>query len=83
MTGGKPDHRNAQPVCYVEGLGADGAELAVALTDPAVKQRLKTETQAAIDRGAFGSPFFFVDDEPFWGADRMAQLDRWLETGGW
>ena len=24
VTGGKSNHRNAQPVCYVEGLGADG-----------------------------------------------------------
>ena len=34
-------------------------------------------------RGVFGSPFFIVDGEAFWGVDHIAQLDRWLETGGW
>jgi len=31
----------------------------------------------------FGSPFFFVDGEPFWGSDRLEQLDEWLAGGGW
>ena len=31
----------------------------------------------------FGSPFFPIDGEAFWGADRMDQVDRWLERGGW
>ncbi len=66
-----------------EACGADGGELAAALSDGSVKDRLKSEPQAAIDRGAFGSPFIFVDDEPFWGADRLDQIDKWLETGGW
>ena len=51
--------------------------------DPAVKDRLKAETQAAIERGAFGSPYVIVDGEPFWGADRLDHVDRWLATGGW
>ncbi len=65
------------------GLGADGAELRAALGDPAVKQRLKDEVAAAIERGVFGSPYIFVDDEPFWGHDKLAEVERWLETGGW
>ncbi|MFQ5973204.1 MAG: 2-hydroxychromene-2-carboxylate isomerase [Alphaproteobacteria bacterium] len=64
-------------------LGVDPEELRAALTDPAVKQRLRDEVGAAIERGVFGSPFFFVDGEPFWGADRLDHVDRWLETGGW
>ena len=63
--------------------GADGDALAAALADPAVKARLKAETEAAMARGVFGSPFVFVDGEPFWGADRLDQVDRWLATGGW
>jgi len=63
--------------------GADGDALAAALVDPAVKARLKAETEAAMARGVFGSPFVFVDGEPFWGADRLDQVDRWLATGGW
>lgn len=70
-------------ISIAEARGGDGGALAAALSDQAVKDRLKAETQAAIDRGAFGSPFIFVDDEPFWGADRLEQIDKWLETGGW
>lgn len=64
-------------------LGVDPEELRAALADPAVKQRLRDEVGAAIERGVFGSPFFFADGEPFWGADRLDHVDRWLETGGW
>ncbi len=46
-------------------------------------ERLRQETQAAIDRGVFGSPFIIVDGEPFWGVDRLEQVERWLKTGGW
>ncbi|MFP6745932.1 MAG: 2-hydroxychromene-2-carboxylate isomerase [Alphaproteobacteria bacterium] len=70
-------------IAVTETQGVDGGELAAALQDTAVKERLKTETQTAIGRGAFGSPFIFVDGEPFWGADRLDQVDAWLETGGW
>lgn len=66
-----------------EGVGADREALADALADRALKARLKAETEAAIARGVFGSPFVFVDGEPFWGADRLDQVDRWLATGGW
>lgn len=63
--------------------GVDRAALAQALEDPAVKERLRTEVDAAIERGVFGSPFIVVDGEPFWGSDRLDQVDKWLETGGW
>ncbi len=64
-------------------LGIDREALGAALQDPAVKDRLRQEVDAAIARGVFGSPFVFLDDEPFWGHDRLDQVDRWLETGGW
>lgn len=64
-------------------FGIDRADLLAAVQDPAVKARLKEETDRSIARGVFGSPFVFVDDEPFWGADRLDQIERWLATGGW
>jgi 2-hydroxychromene-2-carboxylate isomerase len=64
-------------------LEVDRAGLAQALNDPAVKERLRTEVDAAIARGVFGSPYIIVDGEPFWGSDRLDQVERWLETGGW
>ncbi len=68
-------------VCAKLGLGAD--ELRGALADQAVKDRLRTEVEKAIARGAFGSPYIIIDGEPFWGSDRLDQIDRWLQTGGW
>jgi 2-hydroxychromene-2-carboxylate isomerase len=60
-------------------LGVDKAELTQALNDPAVKERLKTEVDAAIERGVFGSPYIVVDGEPFWGSDRLDQVEQWLQ----
>ena len=39
--------------------------------------------EAAVSRGVFGSPWIFVDGEPFWGSDRLAMIERWLSTGPW
>lgn len=63
-------------------LGIDGNALIVATQDQKVKDRLKEETEKAIARGAFGSPFIFVGDEPFWCVGRLDHVERWLQTGG-
>jgi 2-hydroxychromene-2-carboxylate isomerase len=44
---------------------------------------LREAVAASLARGVFGSPFFIVDGEPFWGSDRLELLDEWLTTGGW
>ena len=64
-------------------LGIDKAALGAALEDPAVKERAKREVDAALAAGVFGSPFFIVDGEPFWGVDRMPMMEQWIRTGGW
>lgn len=64
-------------------LGIDKAALSAALNDVAVKERTKNEVDAAIERGVFGSPYIVIDGEPFWGADRLDQVERWLEKGKW
>jgi 2-hydroxychromene-2-carboxylate isomerase len=64
-------------------LGVDKSGLVHALNDPALKDRLRAEVDAAIERGVFGSPYIIVDGEPFWGADRLVHVDQWLEKGGW
>jgi 2-hydroxychromene-2-carboxylate isomerase len=50
------------------------------LNDQAVKDRTRTEVDAAIAKGVFGSPYIVVDGEPFWGVDRFDQLERWLKA---
>lgn len=64
-------------------LGHDRDTVRAALQDPAVKERLKREVDTAIEAGVFGSPYILVDGEPFWGHDRLDQVEKWLETGGW
>jgi 2-hydroxychromene-2-carboxylate isomerase len=62
--------------------GVDRAAAQAAINDPAIKDALKREVEAAIARGVFGSPFLIVDGEPFWGLDRFDQAERWLAQGG-
>jgi 2-hydroxychromene-2-carboxylate isomerase len=64
-------------------IGIDPAALSAGIGTPAVKERLKTETDTAIARGIFGSPFILIDGEPFWGNDRLGDVREWLKTGGW
>ena len=64
-------------------VGAEADALLDAIQRPAIKERLKAATDEAIERGVFGSPFVFVDDEPFWGHDRLDEVEAWLESGGW
>ena len=63
-------------------VGADGTALERGMSDPAIKERLRAETDAAVAAGVFGAPWIVVDGEPFWGADRLPQIERWLESGG-
>jgi 2-hydroxychromene-2-carboxylate isomerase len=64
-------------------LGHDRAAVQAGMQDPAIKERLRVETQQAMDKGVFGSPFVIVDGEPFWGNDRLPEVREWLQTGGW
>lgn len=42
-----------------------------ALSDPAIKQRLRDNTSWAVSRGVFGVPTILIGDELFWGHDAM------------
>ena len=64
-------------------IGADRDQAITALQDQQVKDRLRDEVDAAVAKGVFGSPYFIVDGEPFWGSDRLEQVEDWLKSGGW
>ncbi len=60
--------------------GLDGeALLAQAQTDP-VKARLAANTEAAVARGVFGAPTFFVGDEMFFGKERLGQVEEMVRA---
>jgi 2-hydroxychromene-2-carboxylate isomerase len=63
-------------------MGIDSDDLSQAVASAEIKERLKQETENAFAQGVFGAPFFIIDKEPFWGADRLPQVEHWLTTGG-
>jgi len=50
-------------------------DIVAAVQDPEVKQELIDNTSRSVERGAFGSPTFFVGDEMFFGKDRLLELE--------
>jgi 2-hydroxychromene-2-carboxylate isomerase len=56
--------------------GIDADKIVARSQDPAVKNRLMALTQDAVDRGAFGSPTFFVNDEMFFGKDQLRDVEE-------
>jgi 2-hydroxychromene-2-carboxylate isomerase len=81
--------RDDASVAELDGLRPVAAALGVdpdrflALTESAeIRQELITETDAALARGVFGAPSFFVGGELFWGKDRMDFIDEELARSG-
>lgn len=72
----------AQLAAVATDLGLDGQSLMNAAGSDEAKQRLRSETDAAMERGVFGAPTFFLDAEMYWGEDRIGQIERALEGGG-
>ncbi|WP_033067573.1 2-hydroxychromene-2-carboxylate isomerase [Thalassospira australica] len=56
----------------------DVSEMRAAVESQKWKDHVRKVTEDAIAMGAFGSPFFFYEDEPFFGNDRMDQLEQWI-----
>lgn len=63
------------------GSGFDADAIRAAAATPEVKQHLRSVTQQAIDAGVFGVPTFRLQDELFWGADRVDTV-VWALNGG-
>ncbi len=66
-----------------ENCGIDAQSMLTAVRRPDIKELFRQKNDDALAKGVFGSPFFLVNGEPFWGADRLDQVDKWLSTGGW
>jgi 2-hydroxychromene-2-carboxylate isomerase len=51
--------------------GFDPLKLMALANDQATKDALKASTAEAVSRGVFGAPTFFVNDQMYWGQDRL------------
>ena len=60
-------------------VGCRPDDVRAALENQAVKDKTRAEVEGALAKGVFGSPYIVVDGEPFWGMDRLDQVERWLE----
>jgi 2-hydroxychromene-2-carboxylate isomerase len=59
------------------GLVPDPPEILAAAGADDTKTRLRQNTQRAVELGIFGAPTFVVDDELFWGNDRLEAALHW------
>jgi 2-hydroxychromene-2-carboxylate isomerase len=63
----------------LEREGLDSRALIEKASEPAAKEALRQNTERAVARGVFGVPTTFVDDELFWGSDRMDYIELALD----
>ena len=62
----------------LHAAGFDPAQFLGMINEQAVKDKLKGDTAAAVARGVFGAPTFFVGDQMFWGQDRLHFVEHVL-----
>jgi 2-hydroxychromene-2-carboxylate isomerase len=56
--------------------GLDAGKLFARAQDAEVKAKLIENTQSAVERGAFGSPTFFVGNEIFFGKEQLREVEE-------
>ncbi|MBS0559031.1 MAG: 2-hydroxychromene-2-carboxylate isomerase [Proteobacteria bacterium] len=62
--------------------GFDADEIARLSQTQEVKDELLANTQASVERGAFGSPTFFVDGAIYFGKDRLRDMEEAIAAAG-
>jgi 2-hydroxychromene-2-carboxylate isomerase len=65
----------------LEEAGLDATLLLQLVEDPAVKEKLKQDTEASVARGLFGAPTLFVGEDMFFGQDRLDFVKEALSRG--
>ena len=68
-------NESAEVLAALNSAGLDGKALLDASQLPEVKAQLLANTQSAFERGAFGSPTFFVGNEMYFGKDRLHDME--------
>jgi 2-hydroxychromene-2-carboxylate isomerase len=64
----------------LDSLGQPGARVVERAQAPDNKQRLREQTQRAVQYGIFGAPSFVVGEELFWGDDRLEDALTWASS---
>jgi 2-hydroxychromene-2-carboxylate isomerase len=64
----------------ISDAGLNSTSLLAASQSQPVKQKLADNTAAAVARGVFGMPTFFVGDEMFFGKERLGQVEETVEA---
>jgi 2-hydroxychromene-2-carboxylate isomerase len=62
----------------LQAANLDVKRIVAATQDPQIKDKLKSDTQRAVDRGAFGAPTIFLGDQMFFGQDRVPYVEEIL-----
>ncbi|MGJ5203877.1 2-hydroxychromene-2-carboxylate isomerase [Bradyrhizobium sp. HKCCYLR20261] len=65
-------------ISALNSSGLDGAKLFARAQEPEVKAKLVENTQRAVERGAFGSPTFFVGNEMFFGKEQLRDVEDYI-----
>ena len=63
------------------GSGLDAEQLLALAQTQEVKDALLANTQRSVDRGTFGSPTFYVEDQIFFGKDRLRDVEEAIVRG--
>ena len=70
-------------IAIAERVGADAAGLSAGFASGEADRLLRAAVDRSLARGVFGSPFFVIDGEPFFGLEKMELVEEWLASGGW
>lgn len=62
----------------LQAADLDVARIVAATQDAQIKDKLKADTQAAIERGVFGAPTIFLGKQLFFGQDRVPYVEELL-----
>ncbi len=62
----------------IEQAGANPDEVLAAAQQPETEALYAADTAKAIQRGVFGAPTYVIDDEVFWGQDRLSFVEKRL-----
>lgn len=69
--------------CALAAVNPDAGYGVDELASADAAQLLRSAVDASLQQGVFGSPFFLVNGEPFFGVDKLPTLEKWISRGGW